>query len=388
MLDFDAALEVMLSVEPNAGIETVSLEHSLGRILSEEIRSRIELPPFSKAAMDGFAVQSHDNSAEFEIVETIPAGGLPTKTIWAGKCSSIMTGAMMPPGADKVVRVEYTSVSGLKMKVIQTEPNGNVIQQGENVRPDSHLVDKGEVRRQHIGILAEQGIHEVAVRIPPLVGIIATGSELRDPGEELSPGQIFNSNGLQLCAQVANIGGKYRYYGIVADTRKSLIELLETAAEECDVVILSGGVSMGEYDYVPSAVAAVGAKIRFHKVAVKPGKPMLFASRDDTCIVGLPGNPVSTFVIFEVMVRPLIYRLMGITEEPILFAGNLAEEIRRRDLSRVEFRPVLLKSDQVIPVTYHGSSHLQALSTANGLLRIEKGIDRLAEGSRVDVRQI
>ncbi|TFH58437.1 MAG: molybdopterin molybdotransferase MoeA, partial [Candidatus Zixiibacteriota bacterium] len=297
-------------------------------------------------------------------------------------------GAMMPSGADKVIRVEYTTVIGSTMTRIHAEPNRNVIQRGENVKPDSHLLEKGIVRRQHIGVLAEQGIDRVDVRIPPLIGIIATGTELKDPGEKLASGQIFNSNGLQLCAQVAHIGGRYRYYGIVDDTEAALVELLKTAAAECDIVVLSGGVSMGDYDYVLSAIAAVGAEILFHHVAVKPGKPMLFAEREGTYFVGLPGNPVSTFVLFEVMVQPFIYHLMGISAEPVLFSGYLAEELRRRDTSRVEFRPVALRSDKVFPVEYHGSSHLHALSRANGLIRIDQGVERLPEGSRVDVRQI
>jgi molybdopterin molybdotransferase len=152
------------------------------------------------------------------------------------------------------------------------------------------------------------------------------------------------------------------------------------------VVLLSGGVSMGDLDFVPKIVRRVGATIRFHKLAVKPGKPTLFARRGDRCLFGLPGNPVSTFVIFEVFVKSLLYRLMGLVYRPSLVRVRLAAAVRRRDVERVEYRPVRLAAGEAAPVSYHGSSHLNVLAEADGLLRIERGVGQLEEGTQIDVR--
>ena len=388
MLDFDKALHVMLSVAPTAEVENVSLDRSLGRVVAETIDARINLPPFSKSAMDGFAVSSADPSTEFRIIETIPAGHAPEKKVGAGECARIMTGAMMPEGADKVIRVEYTQETKGVMTVKEQEKNLNVIRMGENVPIGAPIFEPGVIRPQHIGIFAEQGIGRIPVRVPPLVGVIATGSELKDPGQEIGSGEIYNSNGQQLCAQISGMGGRYEYYGIVEDDPESVSGVLQESLSHCDVTILSGGVSMGDYDYVPAAVEGAGAEILFHKVAVKPGKPLLFARRDDRWVVGLPGNPVSTFIIFEVMVKPMLYRLMGVDYIPGEIVGHMACDIRRRDSSRLEFRPVTIRGGAVAPVSYHGSSHLHALGSADGLISIAPGVDFIPEGREVHVRPI
>ena len=388
MLDFEKALAMMLSVEPLADVEYKRLEECLGRVVARAITATIGLPPFTKAAMDGFAVCRDDDSESFSIIEAIPAGRAPEKTVAHGSCSRIMTGAMMPDGADRVIRVEYTTETNGRMQIQIPETGDNVIRKGENVGPGDIIFEPGIIRPQNIGIFAEQGIDRLPVRVPPLVGVIATGSELKDPGEVLLPGEIYNSNGLQLCSQIAAMGVRYRYYGIVQDEPAAVEAILEEAAAACDVVMLSGGVSMGDYDYVPPAVERIGAEILFHKVAVKPGKPLLFARRDATYIIGLPGNPVSTFIIFEVMVKLLLYRLMGIEMTPQEHCGRLTMDIRRRDTARLEFRPVILAANAVSPVNYHGSSHLRALGAANALLKIEPGVEILTEGTLVNVRPL
>jgi molybdopterin molybdotransferase len=388
MLDYHKALEIMLSADAQAKVEHRPLGECLGRVVAEAVTARIALPPFSKAAMDGFAVSRDDGSDGFEIIEEIPAGGAPKKTVSRGTCSRIMTGAMMPAGADRVIRVEFTAETDGRMRIETPETGDNVIGAGENVAPGEIIFEPGIVRPQNIGIFAEQGIDTLPVREPPLVAVIATGSELKDPGDKLAPGQIYNSNGLQLCAQVSAMGARPKYYGIVEDKPAAVAAMLEDAVSTCDVVMLSGGVSMGDYDYVPPAVEQIGGEILFHKVAVKPGKPLLFARRGPRYIVGLPGNPVSTFIIFEVMVKRLLYRLMGIDTPPQEICGRLTTDIRRRDTTRFEFRPVVVSGDAVSPVSYHGSSHLRALGSANALLTIEPGVNTVTKGTNVYVRPL
>ena len=393
MLHPDYVLKMIKEFRLEPEIETVHLADALGRVLAEDQLSPMDSPPFDKAAMDGFAVRSDDRSHTLRVLETIAAGDSPRVEIKEGTCSKIMTGAMIPPGADKVVRVEYTDAqftreTGDQVSFLQEEPLVNVIKRGENLGIGEVFLKPGRLRAQDIGLLASFGVVEVKVAVPPLVGIIITGSELGDPGRALDPGQIYNSNGPQLCAQIQALACPYRYYGIVPDDPPRLGAAIEQALEECGLVLLSGGVSMGAYDFVPAILEQKGVDIHVHKLAVKPGKPTLFGQRKQTYVFGLPGNPVSSFVIFEVLVRPLLYRLMGLHYEPLLFKGRLVEDFRRRSAERVEYRPIRLSGGRIQIISYHGSAHLDALSRANGLIRIEQGVTILEKGTEIDVRQI
>jgi len=287
--------------------------------------------------------------------------------------------------------VEYTEEREGRVLIRQPEPHDNVIRRGENLRAGQPLLAPGVLQPQDIGALASQGIGAVEVAVPPLVGVLTTGSELAGPGEALRPGQIYNSNGPQLCAQVAAMHGRHRYYGVVPDDPQLLGERLEEPLRDCEVVLLSGGVSMGDLDFVPGVLESKGARILFHNLAVKPGKPTLFAVAErarpgGTYVFGLPGNPVSTFVIFEVFVKTLLYRLMGLRYQPRQVRAELGQSVRRRDAERLEYRPVRLESGRAMLLDYHGSSHLNALSGAEGLIRIERGVSQLEEGTPIDVR--
>jgi molybdopterin molybdotransferase len=307
-----------------------------------------------------------------------------------------MTGAMMPQGADKVLRVEFTQEQDGVVRLLQEEPYANLIARGENLKAGDRVLGPRVLQPRDIGVLASLGRARVQVAAPPAVGVLVTGSELRNPGESLGPGEIYNSNGLQLCAQVAAAGGQPRYYGIVSDEPARIREAVTQALAECDLLLLSGGVSMGELDFVPGVLQDCGAEILFHKLAIKPGKPTLFARRTRAAtgqgeaqtayIFGLPGNPVSAYVIFEVLVRPLLYRLLGLRYRPRTVEARLAASVKRRDAERVEFRPVRLEGGEVRVMSYHGSAHLNALSEADALLRLDAGVQRLEEGSQVHVR--
>jgi molybdopterin molybdotransferase len=388
MLDPDRALALLEAVPPRGLTESVPVPEALGRVLAEEVRAAEDSPPFTKAAMDGYAVPGGESGDRYRLVETIAAGDVPARALVAGECAKIMTGAMLPSGAERVIRVEYTEAEGDVVRVLTPEPSRNVIERGENLEAGQRVLTPRLLRPQDIGILASLGVASVRVAVPPRVGIITTGSELADPGTPLRPGAIYNSNGWQLCAQVTRCGCPNRYLGVVPDEPDVLAELLSQALEECDVVLLSGGVSMGDLDFVPGIVRRVGAVIDFHKLAVKPGKPTLFARRGDRCLFGLPGNPVSTFVIFEVFVKSLLFRLMGLAHRPPVVRARLAADLRRRDTERVEFRPVRLEGGAADPVAYHGSSHLSVLGEADGLVRIERGQELLKKGTEIDVRLV
>ncbi|UCF98169.1 MAG: molybdopterin molybdotransferase MoeA [Spirochaetaceae bacterium] len=386
MLDADTALRILEKFELSPKVEEVPLSEALGRILPQRVNARVDSPPFSKAAMDGFALRSEDTAEHYQIVETIAAGDVPRKTIAPGQCSKIMTGAMMPEGADKIVRVEFTREAEGRVTVVEPEPYANIIYRGENLKQGDPLLQPKVLTPQDIGVLASQGFASVPVSVAPLVGILTTGSELRSAGEQLEAGQIYNSNGPQLCAQVEAMKVKSRYYGVVSDDPQKLADMVECALGDCDVLLLSGGVSMGDLDFVPDVLKRLGAKVVFHKLAVKPGKPTLFAEKKGSYVFGLPGNPVSTFIIFEVFVKTFLYRWMGFSYKTRTLSGTLAEPIKRRDGERLEYRPVRLEGRRIYPLSYHGSSHLSALREAEGLIRIEIGTTSLEQGGELDVR--
>jgi molybdopterin molybdotransferase len=386
LLHPDEALRLIEAVNVEPRTEVVPLASALGRALAEQVLAPEDSPPFPKAAMDGFAVSAEDPGPSWRLAATLAAGDAPVRPLARGECAKIMTGAMLPPGADKVIRVEYTREQDGRVRLLREEPSLNVIRRGENLRKGEPVLGPRLLGPQDIGVLASLGMAEARVAVVPEVGVLTTGSELRNPGEPLGVGQIYNSNGLQTCAQVSAAGARPRYYGIVRDQPAELREAVSRALAECDLVLLSGGVSMGELDYVPGVLRDCGAEILFHKVAIKPGKPTLFARRQGAFVLGLPGNPVSAFVIFEVFVRPLLCRLLGLRYAPPVVRARLAGTVKRRDTERVELLPVRLEGGEARPLDYHGSSHLNALSAANALLRLEIGVDRLEEGSWADVR--
>lgn len=388
MVDPDLALETIRNIKHRPQQKEVPIAEALGRVLAREVRSTIDSPPFTKAAMDGYAVSRGDKSKTFRVVETIAAGNIPLRKIEEGECASIMTGAMLPAGTDKVIRVEYTAEKEGVASLNREEPDGNVILKGENLKKGKIVLKPGVLKVQDIGILASLGMDKVKVAIPPTVGIITTGTELRQPGEKLKPGEIYNSNGHQLMAHLASVGYPHRYYGAISDRPEKIRDKILTAMDENDIVLLSGGVSMGKFDFIPAVLKENGVDIKFHHIALKPGKPTLFGIKGESFVFGLPGNPVSTFVIFEIFVKVLIYRWQGIDYQPLYKRAKLTESIKRRNTERVEMLPVRVTGDEIELLNYHGSSHLNILSRANGLVRIERGVDFIKEGTELNVRQI
>ncbi len=368
--------------------ETVPVERALGRVLARELRSPIDSPPFAKSAMDGFAVRSDDPGTSFRIMEVVPAGGAPRKELARGECARIMTGAMLPPGAGRVIRKELVEETDGVIRLTGSEAGDNVIPRGANLRRGDIVLQSRVLSAQDIGILAASGFASVEVAALPRAGILSTGSEIRLPGEPLGHGQIYNSNAPQLGAQLETMRCPFRFLGAVADEPVPLSRAIESAIAGYDLVLLTGGVSAGDFDYVPRCLTELGASILFHGVGVKPGKPTLFAVRGDRYVFGLPGNPVSSFVIFEVFVRLFLYRRMGIDWKPPAFRARLGAPLRRKGTERTEFLPVRLQAGQVFPVAYHGSAHLNALGDADGLIRVDAGVPALEEGMEVDVRPI
>jgi molybdopterin molybdotransferase len=388
MIELDRALEIVRSVPAGARVETILLDDALGRVLARKVSSPIDSPPFDKSAMDGFAVRAGDESMELAIVDTIAAGGVPARAVHRGECVRIMTGAMLPPGTGRVIRREYVQEEHGRIRILTPEQGDNIIRRGASLKAGESVLRPGVIGPQAVGVLAASGIERIIVAVPPRAAILCTGPEIQPAGAPLGPGQIYDSNGPQLRAQLAAMRCPSRMQTGVEDQPGPLAAAIEEALAGCDVLLLTGGVSAGNFDFVPGCLTDMGGEILFHGVAVKPGKPTLFARRGEQYIFGLPGNPVSTFVIFEVFVKPFLFRRMGIDWMPASYRGTLARALRRTAVDRTEFLPVRVRQGLVEAVAYHGSAHLNALAEADGLVRIEAGVQELQEGTQVDVRPL
>jgi molybdopterin molybdotransferase len=387
MISYEKAYEIIMNSAFTLEKESVDLAHCLNRVLAEDIKSDIDMPPFNKSAMDGYACRREDLHESLSVIETIPAGHLPLKTVQKNECSKIMTGAIVPQGANFVANVENTAITpDNKIRITDNNIPANICYQGEDVKRGEFVLSLGTlILPQHIAVLANAGINEVPVYRKPRISIITTGSELREPGAVLPDGCIRNSNSYQLIGQVQRMFIEPGYLGIADDTENSLNLLIKKALNASDVVLLSGGVSMGDYDLVPAVLAGNGVNILFNMVAMQPGKPLTFGTRDKTAVFAFPGNPVSTFFPFEIMAKPFIYKLMGhdyITRTVPLIAGV---DFMRKRAERKTFIPVKVENGKVFPVEFHGSAHINSLCDAEGIISFPLGILEIKKGQTIEV---
>ncbi len=402
MIHFKEAYDIVMSSVRKTGQEQVNISDALNRVLAQNVVSDLDMPPFDKSAMDGYACRAEDLEHELKNIEVIQAGYVPEKTVDKLECSKIMTGAMLPEGADCVIIVEETEETDGKVKFtgsLEKDENGkfkyfqkrrgNICFKGEDIKCGEIVLDKGElIKPQHIAVLASVGCAEPKVAERPKVGIIATGSELVEPYEKADGPKIRNSNSYQLSAQIVKMGAIPKYYGIAEDTIEAIDSCVSKAIKENDVILISGGVSMGDYDFVPKILEKNGIRILFDQVAIQPGKPTTFGISDDIVCFGMPGNPVSTFVQFEILVKPFLYKMMGYNFKPNIFPLQLGKSIRRKRAAREALVPVVIKNGKVFKVDYHGSAHINAMCTAEYLISLPIGVTHVEEGALVDVRQI
>ncbi|MCP4262096.1 MAG: molybdopterin molybdotransferase MoeA [Planctomycetes bacterium] len=391
MLTFEEALRTVLDSAQCLGSERIDITLAINQILAEDVKSDMDMPPFNKSAMDGYACRRADLANELEVVETIPAGYTPTKSIEPNQCAKIMTGASVPQGADCVVMVEFTeNPTDSTVRFVGEDTSDNICQKGEDIKAGQVVLPKGtRIRPQHIAVLASVGCAQPVVSKRPRVGILATGDELVQPECRPGPSQIRNSNSFQLAAQVESMGAVAKNYGIAKDTDKAIDNMFKEAVEENDVVLVSGGVSMGDYDLVPGIFRQNKIDLLFEKVAIKPGKPTVFGVSENIYCFGLPGNPVSTFILFELLVKPFLYKLMCYDYKSIAVKMPLAESFKRKKVDRQTWIPVAFTNSGLLkPVSYHGSAHINALCIADGLISIGVGVEEIEKGTIVPVRLI
>jgi len=302
-----------------------------------------------------------------------------------------MTGAAVPQGADYVFMLEDTEEKeDGRVRFTGKPGNDNIAKAAEDCFAGQTVLKPGRyIKPQEIAVMAVVGATFVTVSCKARVGVISTGNELVEPEKVPAGAQIRNSNASQLMAQVARAGAEGRYYGIARDEEASIAELLTRALEENDVVLISGGVSFGDFDLVPRVMRSLGLTIHFDQVAMQPGKPLTFCTGEKKAVFGLPGNPVSTFVQFEVMVRPFIDRMAGVTVEEPKMLMPLAADYSRKRAERLAWIPfTVTPAGEAKPVEYHGSAHITALTGAWGFIAIPRGQSWIQKGEMVSVRQI
>ena len=391
MISFEKAALYIGDLTLPLKTQRVDLMQALNRVIAEDVVSDTDIPPFDKSAMDGFACRKEDLQNALKVIEEIPAGKVPEKTIGANQCARIMTGATVPHGADVVIQLEHAEeISPGIIRRIQESSSSNICLAGEDVQKGDVVIHKGEeVKPQHIAVLATAGITRPLVYSPYTIGVISTGSELTEPWEIPGKSKIRNSNAWQLMAQATILGYQPDYLGIVPDREDALISVLSDVITRYDILVISGGVSVGDYDYVPGVLKQIGAEIIFHGLDAKPGKHLLFARTKNTLIFGLPGNPVSSFVQFELLIKPLLLKLRGVLKKPETRKVIMDGAYFRKKSDVLSFIPGrLIGQEHVSALEYHGSAHIHAYRLANCIIEIPKGVHQIKKGELVNVRPI
>lgn len=362
--------------------EQVSFTDASGRILAADVISDMDMPPFHKSAVDGYACRKEDLTQPLKVLELIAAGSYPQHAITPGTCSKIMTGAKLPEGADCVVMVEHTREENGTMTFRGIPGGDNYARKGEDAATGEILLKKGTlIQPGHIAVMASAGYTTAEVYTFPSIKIFATGNELVEPGEKPGQGQIRNSNGYQTLTQCMNAKFNAVYGGIIPDDKAVTRRMLEEATAAFDVVILSGGVSMGDLDFIPTVMKELGYDILFDALAVQPGKPTTLAVKGRSFILGLPGNPVSSLVQFNLIGKKLIYALSGSHYEWESYAVKMAETYTRRKHERTGFTPVRINAvGEIELLHYNGSAHIQALPKATGFLQVDAGVLEIRKG--------
>ncbi len=388
----EARAHVLERIQVLAPVE-VSLDDALGAVCAADLHSHETVPAFANSAMDGYALRSADaqvTPATLRVVGRADAGRPSDREVGAGEAIRTMTGAVVPAGADAVVPLEQTQSDGDRVVIqVPVAPGMSVRHAGEDIRPGDLLARKGTVLApSHLGVLASVGIRSVPIHRAPRVGVLSTGDELVDDGP-LRPGQIRNSNGPMLRALVREMGLPLVDLGMVRDDEELLEAVIARGVTECDAIVTSGGVSMGDFDYVKVVLDRMGA-MRWMQVAIKPAKPFAFGIASGVPVFGLPGNPVSVLVSFELFARPALRRMAGRADDcrTTVHARVPGGLPRRRD-GKVHFVHVRASRDEhlgwsVAAGSAQGSHQLAAAAASNGLAVVPDG-DGILPGGSVEV---
>jgi molybdopterin molybdotransferase len=383
MLELEEALERILAAIPAPIGEPVPLGDAHGRVLAERVLSSVDLPPFDNSAMDGYAVRSDDvtlakaaSPVRLRVIGKVAAGEMFNGEVKPGTCVRLFTGSPLPRGADAVVMQEDTRVEPGKAGEIlildSAKPWESVRLSGEDAKRGAVLAEAGAVLTVgRISLLAAAGCASISAGRRPIVGLLSTGSELKEPGEQLAPGQIYESNRVGLAALIRRAGAIPKSWPLVPDALAATRLALTEAFNQCNVVVTSGGASVGELDFIKAAFEQEGGVMQFWKVAIKPGRPFVFGQRGEKMFFGLPGNPVSALVTFLLLVRPALIRWqgaskVGLPRHPGVLAEPFANPGERRHFLRVKVDA----AGNVYSAGVQASHILSSMAAANGLVDV------------------
>jgi molybdopterin molybdotransferase len=378
MRSVEEALSAILGSARLTASEVLPLDRCAGRVPAErQVRAAVDVPPFANSAMDGFALRATDTPGTLRLAGEVAAGSVAEGELAAGSAMRIMTGAPLPDGADAVVPLEVAVEGDESVVVPLARVGAHVRAAGEDTRAGDEVeLPAAPLSPASIAVLASLGMGEVVVRRRPRVAILSTGDELRGPGETLGPGQIHDANSASLAAAVVDAGGTPVLLPRAGDDEERIAALLQEACLEADLVVASGGVSVGRHDHVRGVIERLG-RLEFWRIRVQPGKPLAFGSLWDRPVVGLPGNPVSALVTFELFVRPLIRAMLGLAGSGRVLLRATATERVPKDLERRAYLRVTLRPEGdghvAAPAGGQGSAQLRPLAAANGLLIVPEG---------------
>jgi len=366
--------------------ETIRVSESLGRVLAVDLQSRLDMPLFNKAVMDGYAVRADDERDHYKLVATIGAGNTSSFELRPGEAAKVSTGAPVPAGAGRVIFNEKAEERDGIINVLERSPTVNISWRAQDIKEGELILRAGRIiGAVELTNMISCGWTSVDVFRPIRLALISTGDELVDSPELLEPGKILNSNAPLLTALAAEHGFEVTSNVTIGDDLEKTVIALERALDRADIAVLSGGVSVGDFDYVPQAIQRLGMTIHFSRLAVKPGKPTTFASGNGRVLLGLPGNPVAVYLMFHLFVMRAAGHFFGVTRKPRIMTINLGNDIVRTPGNRLEFVPCRLREDGLAElVPYHGSAHQAALIPADGLAAIPAELAEIPAGTSLE----
>lgn len=386
------AKELALANTPELGTESIPVSEALGRVLAGPVTVGIDVPHFAKAAMDGFAVRAQDTFGASEtsplrlrVVGHVTPGVILERALSPGECIEISTGAPMPRGSDATLMVENTEAEGEEILVYKTvAPGQNFIKPGSDIAAGSKLFGAGEeLRPRHLGVLVAAGLGEVEVSRLPHVILMSTGDEILGPGEPLAPGRIYNINSTTLGESLRAFGCRVTDVGVVRDKAGAVKKAISKALEDADIVMLSGGSSLGRGDFVPEIMSELGELV-FHGIAVKPGKPTALAVAGAKLILGMPGYPTSALSNYYIIVEPILEKMTGRKVRKNYTSAKMERKVLST-IGRYQFLPVKLEEGTAVPVM-RGSSSITSMAIADGFVEIEENVEVVEKGATVTVR--
>lgn len=388
------AVERVIEKVRALGSERIALNESYGRILAEPVKASHDVPPFDRSPYDGFAIRSQDskgasgdNRKRFEVIDHIGAGAVSGRQVREGQAVRIMTGAPLPSGTDAVVMFEQTVDSGESFTIRKPfEALENVSLQGEDMKAGSLIIESGNfIHPGTVAVLATFGYSEVEVAKRPVVGILSTGTELLDVSEPLVPGKIRNSNGPMIAAQLLRMGIRCKTYGMSADDLDESFKVVRQAAEETDVLITTGGVSVGDFDFLPAIYERLGAEVLFNKVAMRPGSVTTVAAANGKLLFGLSGNPSACFTGFELFARPAILKMMGSDKLYLPHTRAILSEDFTKANPFTRFIRAVYDGERIRPAGFNMSNAVSSIARGNALIVLPGGTRGYKAGAVVDV---